>query len=66
MQATREYWTHIERFTYGFYSNDFEEGMTAAQLRANFQRNHARLVAVKTQYDPRNLFRLNANIPPTG
>ena len=35
-------------------------------LRASAGSNQERLVAVKTQYDPTNLFRLNQNIQPAG
>jgi hypothetical protein len=61
----RQFWTKLEPFTYGFYVNDFEGDMSAAQVQANYRQNHDRLVRVKNRYDPRNLFRLNANIPPT-
>jgi len=39
-----------------------EEG--EALMRAQFGRNYARLAALKQQYDPTNLFRLNQNIAP--
>jgi FAD/FMN-containing dehydrogenase len=61
----RQFWTKLEPFTYGFYVNDFENDLTAAQVQANYRQNHERLVRVKNRYDPRNLFRLNANIQPT-
>ena len=35
-----------------------------AMLRASYGPNYDRLVALKTQYDPGNLFRMNLNIPP--
>jgi FAD/FMN-containing dehydrogenase len=35
-----------------------------AMLRASYGANYDRLVALKTTYDPGNLFRMNLNIPP--
>jgi FAD/FMN-containing dehydrogenase len=35
-------------------------------LHEGYGKNYKRLVEVKTKYDPRNLFRLNPNIPPRG
>ena len=61
----QDYWSRIEPFTDGFYVNDVEDGDTTAAVRDTYRQNHARLVAVKNRYDPRNLFRLNANILPT-
>jgi len=37
-----------------------------ALTRAAFGPNHARLVAIKTKYDPYNMFRFNQNIAPEG
>lgn len=62
----KRYWTGLEPFTRGFYVNDLETDMTAATIRDNYRQNHERLVAVKNRYDPGNLFRLNANVKPTG
>ena len=39
-----------------------EEG--AAMIRDGFGPQYARLAALKAQYDPANLFRLNQNIAP--
>jgi hypothetical protein len=63
--AIREYWAGIEPHTYGFYVNDLDPNATAASVKANYRSNHDRLVAVKNKYDPKNLFRLNANVKPT-
>jgi FAD/FMN-containing dehydrogenase len=62
--ATRRYWSQLEKFTRGFYVNDMPREATASDIDANYRGNHARLVAVKTRYDPSNLFRLNANVQP--
>jgi hypothetical protein len=62
--ATRRYWSRLEKFTRGFYINDMPREATAAQINANYRGNYAKLVEVKTQYDPTNLFRLNANVQP--
>jgi hypothetical protein len=61
----RSYWEGLEPFTHGFYVNDLEADMTTATIRENYRQNHDRLVAVKNEYDPANLFRLNANVQPT-
>ena len=55
----------IEPFTHGFYVNDLETGTTTSAVSTNYRSNHARLVTIKNKYDPRNLFRLNANVKPT-
>ena len=34
------------------------------KIRASFGANYERLVALKQQYDPTNLFRLNPNVKP--
>ena len=64
--AARAYWSKLEPFTHGFYVNDLEADHSAAAIQANYRDNHERLVAVKNRYDPKNLFRLNANVRPTG
>lgn len=65
IQASRQYWTHLERFTQGFYVNDLGSDRAAGAVQNTYQQNHERLVAVKNRYDPKNLFRMNANIKPT-
>ena len=61
----KQYWARIEPFTEGFYVNDLEIDATTTNVRNNYRTNHDRLVAVKNTYDPRNLFRLNANVKPS-
>jgi hypothetical protein len=62
-KAYREVWSGLEPFTKGYYINGDSE-VIDRRLRATFGENYPRLVRVKTQYDPTNLFRLNANIQP--
>jgi FAD/FMN-containing dehydrogenase len=62
--ATRQYWSTLEKFTRGFYINDMPREATASDINANYRGNYQKLVALKTRYDPTNLFRLNANVLP--
>ena len=53
----------LSPFTTGFYSN-----LNIADQKAvddNWGPNRARLTRIKKQYDPDNLFRLNANTRPS-
>lgn len=60
----RELWNAVRPFsTGGVYANNLgDEG--EGRVRDAYGSNYARLAAVKTQYDPTNLFRLNQNIRP--
>jgi FAD/FMN-containing dehydrogenase len=60
----RDYFKTLERFTHGFYVNDLDPEASRSTVSANYRANHARLVTVKNKYDPRNLFRMNANVVP--
>ncbi|MDX1395989.1 MAG: FAD-binding oxidoreductase [Gemmatimonadota bacterium] len=66
IDACRSYWADLEPFTKGFYTNDLDPELSEGAVDANWGRNLGRLVALKREYDPTNLFRLNANIDPTG
>ena len=61
----KDFWTGIEPFTTGFYTNDMGLETTTAAVNASYRENYDRLVRVKNKYDPTNLFRLNANVQPT-
>jgi FAD/FMN-containing dehydrogenase len=55
-------WEKLKNFTSGFYVN-----LNVADQRSvydNYGPNRPRLAALKKQYDPGNLFRLNANVRP--
>lgn len=63
VKYVKDYWATLEPFTDGYYTNEVaNEGQ--AVLDENYQGNLARLRVVKKQYDPTNLFRLNANVRP--
>jgi len=62
IQASRKYWSTLEPFTRGFYTNDLPREVTSKDINANYRGNYPRLAALKKKYDPTNLFRLNANI----
>ncbi|NNC76408.1 MAG: FAD-binding oxidoreductase [Woeseiaceae bacterium] len=59
----RKYWSTLEKFTDGWYTNEVSAESQRA-ISSNYQGNFERLLALKKQYDPGNLFRLNANIDP--
>ena len=65
---TRSAWAAMARFgTGGVYLNfaGFGEEKEAL-VRAGYGTNYERLEALKTEYDPGNLFRMNQNIRPRG
>jgi FAD/FMN-containing dehydrogenase len=60
----RANWRELAPLTKGFYTNYMDPDVTMAGYRENYGGNFERLVALKAKYDPSNLFRLNANVPP--
>jgi len=65
MAWARSTWESLERFTDGFYVNTMAADDPHKRVRATYGDNYPRLVALKDKYDPTNLFRLNANVPPS-
>ncbi len=57
----KNYWKEIESHTRGWYTNEVSDE-TQAVVNSNYFGNFERLLKVKNEYDPTNLFRLNANI----
>jgi hypothetical protein len=58
----RDAWKKLEPHTRGFYVNEYNDD--AHRMRETYGGNFDRLVALKTKFDPNNLFRLNANVSP--
>ncbi|MEZ4867838.1 MAG: FAD-binding oxidoreductase [Caldilineaceae bacterium] len=67
MAWVRDFWAALKPYSNGRLYFNFpgllEEGDDL--MRTSFGVNYARLVALKNQVDPTNLFRLNQNIKPT-
>ncbi|HEV7716865.1 MAG TPA: FAD-binding oxidoreductase [Steroidobacteraceae bacterium] len=64
MQWSRTGWKTVEPLTDGFYVNEMSSDDTEKRIRGTYGANYTRLAALKKQYDPMNLFRMNANIKP--
>ena len=66
MAWARSYWDDLHPHSSGgaYVNMMMEEG--EGRVQASYRGNYDRLVDVKRQYDPNNLFRLNQNIDPAG
>jgi FAD/FMN-containing dehydrogenase len=64
IQWVKGQWPTLDAFTKGFYSNTNVSEMPTERVGEAYGGNYERLVALKTRYDPTNLFHLNANILP--
>jgi hypothetical protein len=62
---SRESWDLLRPYSTGVYAN-FISDEGAAGVAAAYGERVARLTALKDRYDPANVFRLNANIAPSG
>jgi len=61
----RETWKRVEPHLKGsVYINHVAADDLPEKVRASFGDNYQRLRQLKTRFDPTNLFRMNANIPP--
>jgi FAD/FMN-containing dehydrogenase len=65
IEWARAAWHDMRRFsTGGTYVNFLTEEEGDERIHAAYGKNYERLVAVKTKWDPGNLFRINKNIAP--
>lgn len=65
VQWARECWHALQPWTSGaVYMNALSADEDLQAVRAAYGANYARLAALKAQWDPRNLFRMNQNIVP--
>jgi FAD/FMN-containing dehydrogenase len=64
IQWARRAWSLLRRFsTGGVYVNGVADGDTD-EIHSAYGANYKRLASLKAEYDPANLFRINANIVP--
>jgi FAD/FMN-containing dehydrogenase len=62
---TRETWSALQPFASGgVYVNDLSEDEGEDRVRLAYGSNYDRLARIKAEYDPDNVFRLNANVKP--
>jgi FAD/FMN-containing dehydrogenase len=66
IDTARSYAATLEPFACGVYVNVLGDEGVAGVRRAYTPEKLARLTEVKDTYDPRNVFHLNQNIPPSG
>ena len=59
--STRSHWSELDPHTGGYYANIQADDI---EVVGNYGPVYERLVAVKSNHDPLNLFRLNSNIKP--
>ena len=65
VEWVRRTWQGVQPFVAGgVYANELDGDDGADRIRMAYGVNYDRLAAIKHQYDPENLFRLNANILP--
>lgn len=60
----RDYWKSLHPYSAGGAYINFMMDEADDRVRATYGDNYDRLVAIKTKYDPGNLFRVNWNIKP--
>jgi hypothetical protein len=63
-KAIRAIWSKLAPFTDGYYVNLRDTDARDKGADSNHGANFTRLATLKKQFDPMNLFHLNANIKP--
>jgi FAD/FMN-containing dehydrogenase len=61
----KEYWAALHPYSAGGAYVNFMMDEGQERIKATYGDNFERLVAIKNEYDPTNLFRVNQNIKPT-
>ena len=65
VQWVKGYWQALRAYSpRGAYVNFMDDDEGQERVRESYKGNYDRLVQIKRQYDPTNLFRLNQNIKP--
>jgi FAD/FMN-containing dehydrogenase len=59
------YWDAVHPHSAGGAYVNFMMDEGEDRVKASYKGNYERLVAIKSKYDPTNLFRVNQNIKPT-
>ena len=62
---TKEYWAALHPYSAGGAYVNFMMDEGQERIKATYRDNFEKLVAIKNEYDPTNLFRGNQNIKPT-
>jgi FAD/FMN-containing dehydrogenase len=62
---TKDYWEALHPYSAGGAYVNFMMDEGQERVKATYRDNYERLVAIKNEYDPTNLFRVNQNIKPT-
>jgi FAD/FMN-containing dehydrogenase len=61
---TKDYWAALHPYSAGGAYVNFMMDEGQERIKATYRENFERLVAIKNEYDPTNLFRVNQNIRP--
>jgi FAD/FMN-containing dehydrogenase len=61
----KQYWEAVHPYSAGAAYLNFIGDEGEDRVKASYGDNYARLVTIKTKYDPGNLFRVNQNIKPS-